>query len=186
MQHLIRAGRVCALLMAITLGLVSAALAGTIQVGPPGNYNGDWTQEFEQSGLSMPLTLQQYIMQAPTNDLNLVTTIYSDQGETLPVPGWTATLVDPHYGYQQGPGDQNNFYWTLGFISPPSTPLSFYLQAWDGNTFDSADSAIAHWDGNGKWTFSPLNSPVPEPSVLLLFGSGLLGLAGVVRRRLLA
>jgi hypothetical protein len=38
----------------------------------------------------------------------------------------------------------------------------------------------------GTWAqTSPSPSPVPEPSAIFLFGSGLAGLAGIVRCRLL-
>ncbi len=55
----------------------------------------------------------------------------------------------------------------------------------------------SHWNSDSQWSkpvklFSgangggdpPAPSVVPEPGTLILFGSGLLGLAGVVRRRL--
>lgn len=43
-----------------------------------------------------------------------------------------------------------------------------------------------NWDGNGipQEFIGTSTSPTPEPSTLVLFGSGLLGLAGAVRRKL--
>ena len=93
----------------------------------------------------------------------------------------------------------------LGEILDPngavSDSLDFYLNA-DGNVHvlfqsdgfaQTGGVAIATEDGAGNWFYnagniyqgiSP-NDAVPEPSSLILLGSGILGIAGVVRRRLL-
>ena len=92
----------------------------------------------------------------------------------------------------------------LGEILDPngavSDSLDWYLNA-DGNVHllfqsdgfaQSGGSVIATEDGAGNWSYNVGNiyqgvSPpeVPEPSSLILLGSGILGIAGVVRRRLL-
>jgi PEP-CTERM motif len=91
----------------------------------------------------------------------------------------------------------------IGEILDPNGTLSdsldFYLNA-DGNVhllfqsdgFAQSGGVIATEDAAGNWSYNVGNiyqgvSPpeVPEPSSLILLGSGILGIAGVVRRRLL-
>lgn len=59
---------------------------------------------------------------------------------------------------------------------------TFYI--WDGGNVTHQDRNLAPQDFVGSSAGN--NSPVPEPSSLLLFGSGLVGLAGLLRRSMLS
>ena len=72
-----------------------------------------------------------------------------------------------------------------------STP-SDTSDAWNWNSIgdtglvDYTFDGGATWNqafGNTRYAFQVLASPVPEPGTLMLFGSGIIGLAGILRRK---
>jgi hypothetical protein len=73
------------------------------------------------------------------------------------------------------------FDYTTAFLSG----YDFYIPVDPGGRHDPSN-----WDGNGipqefiGQNPDPAPTPTPEPSTLALFGSGLVGMAGIVRRKL--
>jgi len=95
----------------------------------------------------------------------------------------------------------NSFDWWSFYDIPTSISLvdrpwrTKYFFGWDTNNINDPTRA-AHWDGNnsnplavGDITVSPVLVPivssVPVPAAVWLFGSGLLGLMCIARRKLL-
>jgi hypothetical protein len=171
--------------------VILAATADTLSYGNPGAIGSDWAQEFVEQNSVMPITQVQLQMLTPGVTFTSLTSAYNDESQSDRVTGWTDGILFPGQteAYIAGPGDQNNFYFTIGF-SPvsTSTPFDFAVQMWDGKTFDSGDSVVTSWDGQG-WGYTmmaePLVGQAPEPASLGLLGSAIagLGILGLRRRK---
>lgn len=63
------------------------------------------------------------------------------------------------------------------------TPLTFFGQAKSLTDFTTTELGVWNLSSNGELSFSAGVSAVPVPAAVWLFGSGLLGLVGIARRR---
>jgi hypothetical protein len=98
---------------------------------------------------------------------------------------WAIFDSHDHLGHGSDAADlvaaASTYDYTTQFLSG----YDFYIPVDPGGRYDPSD-----WDGNGipqefiGQNPDPAPTPTPEPSTLALFGSGLVGMAGIVRRRL--
>jgi hypothetical protein len=97
-------------------------------------------------------------------------------GATSGLPQFVATGQDVWYGNTgtftgtlANAGTNNNFYFVTGTVVTGGRSTDTLLGTFSFN--------------NGQFTFNNANTPVPLPAPVWLFGSGLLGLIGLGRRR---
>lgn len=82
-------------------------------------------------------------------------------------------------------GDVSNaLFLAMGIVPPAGYNLTGWMGSLSGNLVGTADATTG-----GSGTAGSLDmtvAPVPEPGTLALFGSGLIGIAGVIRRKISA
>lgn len=155
-----------------------------------------FTYSFVGSGLDAVLTFTAASNGLPDGSYtitNVAGTISAGSDIASPVSFSTAPLADPNApcGYDCGATTIGNIEFNNQLFPTLSPALDF-----DGVAFDVSGLNVNIYSNNGiyQWTDSgsyqngtntnqPLTSSAPEPGSLLLFGTGLLGLAWVLFRK---
>jgi hypothetical protein len=114
-------------------------------------------------------------------DYSITVSLYDDNNKrdfieiaTIDQPGF---IGDGFYDFKY---ENQEFGWSLmGLLSLNLTgELDVNINSWVGDFFFDRSLFVAHGD-NGMGT-----APVPEPATIILFGSGLLGVATIGRRKM--
>lgn len=164
-----------------SLGFAFNTLSNT-EVTALGYYDNGGLQEIHQVGifdgtgaLLASTTVSGSGMQNGFFNFNSITPILLAAGQEYEIEG-TSGIIDPYA------------YYTVGLSFAPS--ISYVLDTYqESNTLVFADNSVGITAAQGAGFFGPnfettSAAVTPEPSSLVLMGSGVLGLAGVLRRKM--
>ena len=166
--------------------IAGSAFADLAPTGTP-IPTGSWTQQFLESGVG-PFNNILFIITTPGitmgdagNPTGLNAFAPNDNSS------WGSSLMNPQtsWGFDNwyGVGYPTELYFNATFSSNPDQAFNALFYAYNDNNL--VEFSNVSWDGS-NWNVSPAQSTpaVPEPASLVMLSSGLMGMGGILRRKL--